>query len=323
MTPTPAPPSRHATPLQASINPRRPGYVRTSPSQPSASHRGQWRTPAESSPTPWPSTPASSQAAGHPAYLRARGITLTAIQDWRIGYAPAGWATLTSHLQRLGHHGDAIQAAGLAARSSRGTLIDRFRDRIMLPVHDAGGQLAGFTGRARPGAGPDVPKYLNGPDSAAYQKCHLLFGLHQARPALARGAVPVIVEGPFDAIAVTIADPGQHAGLAPCGTALTSQQATQLSQAADLPRAGIIVAFDSDTAGRKATVRAYGILRPFTSTLQSAMLDGKDPAEVLQRDGPATLRSILREQRQPCPRCSSTTASSSGHGNAATSAGPS
>ena len=192
-----------------------------------------------------------------------------------------------------------IQAAGLATRSSRGTLIDRFRDRVMLPVHDAGGMLTGFTGRARPGAGPDVPKYLNSPETAAYKKSHLLFGLHQARPALARGAIPVIAEGPFDAIAVTLADPGRHAGLAPCGTALTSQQAALLSQAADLARTGIIVAFDSDTAGRKAAIRAHGILRPLTGNLQSAVLDSKDPAEILQRDGPQALRSILREHRQP------------------------
>jgi DNA primase len=234
-----------------------------------------------------------------PGYLHTRGITATAIQDWQIGYAPAGWTTLTSHLRSLGHHDDAIQAAGLAIRSSRGTLIDRFRDRIMLPVHDAAGMLAGFTGRAHPDAGPDTPKYLSSPETATYKKSHLLFGLYQAGPDLARGAIPVIVEGPFDAIAVSIADPGRHVGLAPCGTALTSQQAAQLSQAADLPRTGILVAFDSDTAGRKAATRAHGILRPLTGRLQSATLDGKDPAEILQRNGPATLRVILREHRQP------------------------
>jgi DNA primase catalytic core len=234
-----------------------------------------------------------------PGYLHARGITPAVIQHWHIGYAPAGWTTLTAHLRRLGHDDDTIQAAGLATRSSRGTLIDRFRDRIMLPVHDAAGMLAGFTGRARPGAEPGVPKYLNSPETAAYKKSRLLFGLHQAWPALARGAVPVIVEGPFDAIAVTIADPGRHVGLASCGTALTSQQVALLSQAADPPRTGIIVAFDSDTAGRKAAIRAHGILRSLTGKLQSAVLDGKDPAEILQRDGPAALRVILREHRQP------------------------
>jgi DNA primase len=107
------------------------------------------------------------------------------------------------------------------------------------------------------------------------------------------------VEGPFDAIAVTMADPGRHAGLAPCGTALTSKQAAILAQAADLGSAGVLVAFDDDQAGSKAAVRAYDILRTVSSRLQSAVLSGKDPAEILQTQGPAALRTILRDQAQP------------------------
>jgi DNA primase len=234
-----------------------------------------------------------------PAYLADRGISDAAMRQWRIGYAPSGWATLTGHLRALGHDDDAIQAAGLARISSRGTLIDHFRDRAMLPVLDEYGNIAGFLGRARPGAGPEVPKYLNSPETSSYQKGSLLFGLHQARDLLARGATPVIVEGPFDAIAVTMADPGDHAGLAPCGTALTSNQAAILAQAADLGSTGILVAFDDDQAGRKAAVRAYDILRTVCSRLQSAVLSGKDPAEILQTEGPEALRTILRNQAQP------------------------
>ena len=169
----------------------------------------------------------------------------------------------------------------------------------MLPVLDEHGTPAGFIGRARPGSRPAVPKYLNSPETATYRKGDLLFGLHQARGALARGAVPVIAEGPFDAIAITIADPAQHVGLAPCGTALTSQQVAALAAAADLPRIGVLAAFDSDQAGRKAATRAYGILRPVTGKLGSVLLAAKDPAEILQRDGPAALRAILRDQIQP------------------------
>jgi DNA primase len=234
-----------------------------------------------------------------PAYLTSRGISAEVAAEWGIGYAPAGWTTLTDHLRRLGHGDDDIEAAGLAKRSTRGTPIDRFRDRVMVPVHDEHGELAGFIGRAHPNARPDIPKYLNSPETAGYKKGSLLFGLHRARQALAHGATPVIVEGPFDAIAVTLADPAQHAGLAPCGTALTTQQASLLSQAADLPRTGILVAFDSDPAGRKAAARAYGILRPHTWKLQSALLNAKDPAQIVQQDGPAALRSLLREHREP------------------------
>ena len=243
----------------------------------------------------------TSQLAGSwaPAYLASRGVSDVTARDWDIGYAPAGWSALTGHLRGLGHDDREIQAAGLAKPSSRGTLIDIFRDRIMLPVRDSSGTLAGFIGRAHPRAGPDVPKYLNSPETAAYRKGNLLFGLHHARPALAEGATPVLVEGPFDAIAVTIADRGRHAGLAPCGTALTSLQAALISQAADLDRTGILVAFDSDAAGRKAALRAYGTFRPLTGNLQTVLLDGKDPAEILQHHGPDALRSILRGRRQP------------------------
>jgi DNA primase len=234
-----------------------------------------------------------------PAYLAERGISGAAMRQWRIGYAPGGWATLTGHLRALGHDDDLIQAAGLVRNSSRGTLIDHFRDRVMFPVHDQRGNIAGFLGRARRGAGPEVPKYLNSPETSSYHKGSLLFGLHQARDLLARGATPVIVEGPFDAIAVTLADPGRHVGLAPCGTALTGTQAAVLAQAADLGSAGVLVAFDDDQAGRKAAVRAYDILRTVSSRLQSAVLSGKDPAEVLQTQGLAALRTILRDQAQP------------------------
>jgi DNA primase len=233
------------------------------------------------------------------AYLDSRGISAVVAADWDIGYAPVGWTTLTDHLRRLGHSDDEIEAAGVAKPSSKGTLIDRFRDRVMLPVHDEQGRIAGFIGRAHPDAGDSVPKYLNSPETAGYRKGSLLFGLARACQALAQGAIPVIVEGPFDAIAVTLADPGRHAGLAPCGTALTSRHAELLSHAADLSRTGILVAFDADSAGRKAAVRAYSILRPCTSKLQSARLNAKDPAGIMQQDGLAALRAVLRDQREP------------------------
>ena len=153
----------------------------------------------------------------------------------------------------------------------------------MLPVHDERGSLDGFIGRAHPGAGDGVPKYLNSPETAGYRKGSLLFGLARARQALAHGAVPVIVEGPFDAIAVTLADPSAHAGLAPCGTALTSQQAKLLSQAADLPRTGILVAFDADTAGTAALIAE--LLPPVSRSCQRSQQ--KRPPPKRPEPGPA------------------------------------
>jgi DNA primase len=234
-----------------------------------------------------------------PAYLRKRGLTAEAIGEWRIGYAPSGWTTLLTYLRGRGHHDSEIQAAGLARPSSRRTLIDHFRDRVMLPVHDERGNLAGFIGRGRPGSRPDVPKYLNTPETNSYKKGNVLFGLNQARDRLARGATPVIAEGPFDAIAITLAGQGRYAGLAPCGTALTGTQAEALSRAADLRQVGILVAFDDDAAGRKASVRAYHVLRTISDRLQTVTLSGKDPAEILESEGPAALRAVLQGHAKP------------------------
>jgi DNA primase len=234
-----------------------------------------------------------------PAYLRSRGIGEDAARTWQIGCAPASWTTLTDHLRAAGYTDQEIEAAGLARTSSRGTLIDHFRDRVILPVRDPHGRIAGFTGRARPGSPAEVPKYINSPQTSLYRKGDLLFGLWEARRALTSGAVPVMVEGPFDAIAVTIAGAGHYAGLAPCGTALTDRQVFLLRRSCDLASTQVLVAFDGDPAGRKAAIRAFGLLRPATSALASARLAGRDPAQILQESGPQALREVLATGTEP------------------------
>lgn len=235
-----------------------------------------------------------------PGYLAGRGLPEAAVTRWRIGYAPSGWTSLTTRLRELGHHDDDILAAGLARRSSRGNLIDYFRDRVMLPVRAPDGAVAGFIARAHPDARAGVPRYLNSPGTAAYVKGDLLFGLHEAREQLAGGAVPVLAEGPFDAIAVTLADPRRYAGLAPCGTALTSRQVAALASACDISEAGVIVALDGDRAGRDAAVRAYGVLSAVTSKAVAVTLPpDRDPASILQADGAAALQAVLRQRAEP------------------------
>ncbi len=170
----------------------------------------------------------------------------------------------------------------------------------MLPIRAEDGTTVAFIGRAHPHSRHDTPKYLNSPETVLFTKGDMLFGLHEARAALGRGARPVIVEGPFDAIAVNIADLDRFAGVAPLGTALTSVQATALSRAADLDRAGVLVALDGDQAGHNAATKAYGVLRTVTATIDAVLLpSGRDPAEILQSDGPAALRSALRADVRP------------------------
>lgn len=230
-----------------------------------------------------------------PGYLETRCLGRAAVDLWRIGYAPGGWTALISYLRRLGYDDSLIEAAGLARRSSRGTLIDHFRDRVMLAVRSEQGMIAGFIGRAHPEAGTTVPKYLNSPETPVYRKGNLLLGLCEARSHLARGVLPVIVEGPFDAIAVSTADPRRYAGLAPCGTALTSRQVAALASVADLRRTGILVALDSDRAGYQGIMKAHELLLAHTRKTTAVILaDGRDPAEILQPEGPLALCGALQ-----------------------------
>ena len=110
----------------------------------------------------------------------------------------------------------------------------------------------------------------------------------------------MIAEGPFDAIAITAADPARYAGVAPCGTALTAWQVAALSHAADLPVTGVLVAFDPDNAGRRAAVRAYHLLSPLTVDVTMVMLPaGCDPAQMLADRGPAALAGMLARHTRP------------------------
>jgi DNA primase len=235
-----------------------------------------------------------------PGYLSSRGFGTATQHHWEAGYAPGGWDTLIRHLRALGYPAAVIQAAGLAHRSARGTLIDTFRDRAMLPIRDTAGTIVAFIGRAPDGGRPGVPKYLNSPSTGLYRKRGVLFGLWQARNLLRNGAMPVIVEGPFDAIAVTAAGPGRYAAVAPCGTALTGQQIAALTRMCDLRATGVLVAFDPDPAGRTAAIAAYHLLSPLTGTLMAAALPGgQDPAAILRDHGADGLARALADSARP------------------------
>jgi DNA primase len=230
-----------------------------------------------------------------PGYLVARGFDDDVLRRWGIGYAPGGWTTLTDHLRGLRYQDAAIEAAGLAQRSKRGTLIDVFRDRAVFPVRSADGSVIGFLGRAAPGAQAGTPKYLNTRETEFYHKGDVLFGLHEAGQVLGGGGRAVIVEGPLDAIAVSVAGDGRYAGVAPCGTALTAEQVAALQRAGgSMP----VLAFDGDQAGRKAAVRAYPLMRD-ADALVAEFPEGLDPAELLATRGAPALLQVLDELLHP------------------------
>ena len=181
-------------------------------------------------------------------------------------------------------------AAGVATRARTGRLIDRFRDRVVFPIEHQGDVL-GFVGRRRPELGEDDkggPKYLNTGATALFHKGDQLF---VADPRLLTGgATPVLVEGPMDAYAVTLAGNGRYVGVAPLGTSLTEQQAAQLARISRDP----IVATDPDVAGQVAAERAYWLLTPHgLDPTYARFPDGLDPADVLTQRGPSALVAAL------------------------------
>jgi DNA primase catalytic core len=224
-------------------------------------------------------------------YLTERfGTDLLEHPYFRPGQAPDGWTGLVNHLRHRGVTDEEMLATGVATTASTGRLIDRFRDRILFPiVHD--GEVLGFVGRRHPDltdADRGGPKYLNTSDTPLFHKGAQLFGAVEQH--LAAGAVPVIVEGPMDAIAVTIATTGSHVGVAPLGTSLTSEQAAQLGQL----RVDPIVATDADLPGQVAAERDFWMLTPYGLDPGYAQFpDGLDPADILELRGRSKLRDAL------------------------------
>ncbi len=245
-----------------------------------------------------------------PAYLAERlGTDLTGHERFRVGYAPASWTALTDHLRSQGATDEQILAAGLGSVASTGRVIDRFRDRLVFPIlgtspgngPDGLGsvEVLGWIGRRNPNRTEQDnagPKYLNTPETDLFNKGHQLYGLAENATALAEGATPVLVEGPLDALAVTLAGDSRFVGVAPLGTAFTDAQADALQPYLGPGRPGVIVATDNDRAGQQAAHRAFWQLTARGDNPRHLVVPkGKDPAELLQTAGPAALRSALEQ----------------------------
>ena len=259
-----------------------------------------------------------------PATVARHGDAQASLADYSLGYAPDGWTSLVDHLRTTSDATDReLVAAGLASYAKTGRLIDRFRDRLVFPVTapaadasvDQQPEVHGFIARRNPdhdpapGAETDPkhgPKYLNTPETDLFHKGHELFGLAETRTLQAAGATPVHVEGPMDALAVTLAGGGRYIGLAPMGSALTDVQADRIVAAGNSadsastpvegksPQGGIIVATDTDQAGVDAAHHAYWqlVLRG-ESPRRLTLAGAKDPAELLHDQGAPALRDSL------------------------------
>ena len=211
-------------------------------------------------------------------YLRRRGLTGAIAARFGIGYAPDDWQPLASAFTR--YHDKGPETAGLVIVGEGGKRYDRFRDRIMFPIHDASGHVVGFGGRV---IGHGEPKYLNSPETPLFSKGRELYGLFQARPAIRSAEKVVVVEGYMDVVA--LAQHGVEYAVATLGTATTPVHAQKLFRLTD----SVVFCFDGDEAGRRAAWRALENTLPMLADGKQARFlflpDGEDPDDAIRARG--------------------------------------
>ncbi len=206
----------------------------------------------------------SAQGTEAAAYLAKRGLDAATILRFGLGYAPSERTALKRALQAEGYaEPSALEAGLLVQPEDGGPSFDRFRHRVMFPIHDRRGRIVGFGGRA---LGEARAKYLNTPDTPLFHKGELLYGLALARPAVRERGTVIVAEGYMDVIA--LAQAGFANAVAPLGTAVTEAQLALLWQQADEP----VVCLDGDEAGLRAAHRLIERALPLLERRQVAAL---------------------------------------------------
>lgn len=222
--------------------------------------------------------------AGRPAqeYVMRRGIT-SMVKPFGLGYAPDSWQSLLDAMGAKGFHPAELIEAGLARPGRNGGSYDYFRGRLMFPVIDVRGSVIGFSGRI---LGDGEPKYLNSPDTLVYSKSRSLFALNLAKKS--KSGYILLAEGNIDVVSLHQA--GFDSAVASLGTSLTADQARLLARYTN----EVIIAYDSDGAGKKAAQRAISLLQPLDMKVRVLQVpDAKDPDEFIQNKGPGAFRELI------------------------------
>ncbi|MFZ2315818.1 MAG: DNA primase [Gammaproteobacteria bacterium] len=221
-------------------------------------------------------------------YLKNRGISGKIAQQFSLGYAQTGWSHLLDQFGKTDADKKKLLDTGLIIKKNEGGYYDRFRDRIMFPIHDYRGRIIGFGGRI---LDQGEPKYLNSPETPLFQKGHELYGLHQALKSNRQLERVLIVEGYMDVIALF-----QHDityAVATLGTATTAHHFQRLFRYTT----DIVFCFDGDEAGRTAAWRALQVIFPLMNqSLQVRFLflpDGEDPDSLVRKEGKVEFENRL------------------------------
>ena len=223
-------------------------------------------------------------------YMKARGYGRKAAAEYQIGFALDSWDGLKNHLEEQGLEADDARTLGLIrpGKQGRGD-YDLFRGRLIFPVYDLNGRIVAFAGRV---LDDSKPKYINSPESPIYHKGRILFGLYQARQAMRQSGEVLLVEGYFDQLALYRA--GFPQVVATCGTALTTDHARLLKRYVQR----VVLLFDQDAAGKKATFKAMTVLQE--EGVPAAVIElpsGEDPDSFIQGEGAEAFRRRLGKAR--------------------------
>ncbi|NLN65526.1 MAG: DNA primase [Clostridiaceae bacterium] len=216
-------------------------------------------------------------------YLYSRGIGIQTIKRFGLGFALDDWSALSKALMAKGYGEDILISSGLSLKNKNGKLNDRFRNRIMFPIFDLRGNVVAFGGRVMDDT---LPKYINSPETLCYSKGRELYGMHLAKKSLEKKLL--IVEGYMDVISLHQA--GIDFAVASLGTALTNMQGRVLKKYAE----EIIISYDTDTAGRKATNRGIEVLDQLGCRAKVLQIpEGKDPDEFIRKNGPEKFKNLV------------------------------
>lgn len=224
-------------------------------------------------------------------YVKSRGLDVSSVTRYGLGYAKNSFDDLKNLLLNNGYSLAEMFAAGLVAKSQKnGSYYDKFRDRLMFPVIDLRGNVVAFSGRA---LSPDsTPKYMNSPETAIYHKGDVVFGLNVAKDKC--DGTLILCEGNIDVVMLSQA--GFKNAIAPLGTAFTVEQARIIAKYAKT----VVIAFDSDAAGQKATNKAIDYLKAQGVSVRVLQMKGaKDPDEFIKTYGKERFASLITRSKTP------------------------
>lgn len=222
-------------------------------------------------------------------YMGNRGYLEVDLRKFGIGFSENKWDGLLLYLTNKGYNIDDLLELGLVIKNENGNIFDYFRNRIIFPIYNDNMKIVGFGGRTI-NTDENTPKYLNSPESKIFKKGKELFGLLNRGEQIRKRGVAILMEGYLDVL--TAHKNGFEFAVASLGTAFTLEQAEYLKRYTT----NVIIAYDNDSAGKNATVKAANILKKYDFNIRCLTIDGevKDPDEYLKKYGKKAFLKLLK-----------------------------